>query len=427
MDAQSQASFGAIITQADAQFEGGNFAAAKALYQSAADAEPTHPNAFYAVVRIEACDALISAKSWFGDRPPAYQPVAVFCSMPIAASETPDIRRVLCGQSAYDAFHADTYLTELLRIRRHPNVLHAAFLLLYLAARSQKASRIEFTEIGASLYAAYEKLHNAEAHAIKCGAVGEPIAVHHICVELSERLRLLASALHHGLPVSYYPAWSDVPTAEAPRFAFSIGVANYAFAGTDEFMIWVRQSRALVVRERFTLTGDFTHHIMGKRFVCFDLAALAAALDRHGYRMNVLSITEAPRFLDRADQSAPGAIFFNACVFIHRLTDDELKSIAAGLAVCGAEEIQPFYDTDTPVKLTAEAILDPMPWRDLVASKEWRGDYLAPRRSGGSRYDFAPTSVRTHLANHLAMLDRVYDGGLADTLAESDRGRGVKE
>jgi hypothetical protein len=413
--------FDALQAEADALYQQGRYQEARALYQRSVDIDPRHQNAFYAVVRIEFCDDQIMARAWYGERPPDPYPVGILSAISIAASSSPYLHHVLGGKAAYEAFHIAHYLTDLLRVRRHPNVIHTSFLALYFAMKASRQTRVEFSEIGGSLYAAYEKMAACRNFSFQQGLPGPEPQVDHICVELSDRLRLLAKALHGADPISFYAHWRDAPKPATLRFSFSLGVANYAFARGLECTEWIKQNEAVLIRERFTVGGDFTHHIMGKQFVCFDLFAMLAELASSGYRAILLSLGEAPRFLDSSDQlQRSDTVFFNAHVLIHKLTDFQLDQVADWWRSVGGERIPPFHDTDPPLVIRPHDFRNPRSIDETIQSFDWKRDYVheagTKTRPHSPRFDFSQTALRDHLANYLAIIDRSYSSALKDTL-----------
>jgi len=408
-------SFDECLTAANEFYDQREFSSARALYQLAVDLDPTHQNTFFAVVRIEYCDDIIAARAWFGDKPPQYHPVGILGALQIAPQTENPLHHVLFGQEAYEAFHVHHYLTELLRLRRHPNVLHSSFLLLYYAMLATRAETTEFIEIGASLYGAFEKIESCKAYARAHGITAPEPDIHHLCVELAPRLRLIAQALHEGRNISYFPMWNDVPPPVCGRFAFSLGVANYAFTSTESLVEWLMQCRAAVIRERFVLGFDFVHHILGKRFTCFDFNSLKDMLERHGYGVKILSAIEAPQFIeDQSKVRNKEDRFFNATILIYRLSEDEMNTVLKMVSDSASKDLRPFYDADTPVVLCREILERSSD--EVLAEMAWKRDYVRPlpphsQTTQPLDHMFRP-QIHAQFEAHLGKLDLAYGTSL---------------
>lgn len=417
-------SFESIFAQADALFNAGNYAAAKSLYRTAIEAFPTHPEAHTAAVRVQYCDELSTAREWYGDEAPDRHAIGILGSLSIEHSERPYVHHVLLGRAAYEAFHIGRYMSDLLRLRQFPCLIQPSFMLLYLAMIATKEKRVEFVELGCSLYEAFEKLKGCEQRARSCGVDALP-RISHIGVELSEKLRILAAALHASSDVSLHQTWRDVPAPQHSRFSASIGVGNYAFVDKDQFADWLILSRASVVREFFAVGRDFRHHIMGKRFVRFDLIGLADRLAVHGYRTSLLAFRESPPFLEHeSDHRDYDGVFLDGWLLVHNLSDIELQSLADLVVQCGADRLPLFWDPGPLITPSAANLLSPRTPEQMVADVQWAKDYvIKPDHRDypyNPRFDFSARLVRDALKVHLELLDREYGGILKPRLDNAE-------
>ena len=396
-----------VVAAADAAFENGDYPGARDKYVAAIEAEPTHSNALYAAVRVEICEDLIGLKTWFGDEPPELLPTALLASVSLDGHH-PEIRRALFGRAAYDCFHLDTYLTDLLRRRRFPGMIQADFLLLHLCARVLGEGG-EFLELGGSLYAAFEKLSSAQAHAERHGVAAPAPAVAHVCVEMSDRLRYVAHHLHFGDDIRFYSTWQDVPPPLLPRLTYSNSVGNYAFSSTEDYVNWLAQSNVALLCDKFTRGGDHLHQMMGKRFVSFDIDAIIAALESHGFKAFLIGMKECSPFLN--DVVEEKRIFFDGMLFVHRFETVDLERLADMLDCCGAQDIPSFWNTQFEPDLSRNSILAPTSIDAMVSAKEWCRNYRLEFGSGSKKagnFDFSMSGLPERLNAYVGTLENAY-------------------
>jgi hypothetical protein len=400
--------FDRLTALAAAAESAADFVNAAILFAEAAKSCPTHPSAYVAIEAAERCRELATARDWYGDRIPDHHAAGILGTF---GAGRPYVHHVLCGKAAYETFHVSHYLADLLRHREYRGIVQPTFLMLYLAMQASSSSRVEFSEIGASLYAAYEKLQNAAEAASTSGVICHPLSIDHICVEMSGKLRYLAEALHSNIPLHSYASWRDVPSPAFERFAYSLGVGNYAFASYSEFAQWIGQNHVTAIRERFCTGADFTHHIMGKRFTFFDLDALARRLAEEGYKI-VCSVHETAPFLDDGDARPPSnAVFFDAHVLVHRLATDQIEALARMLDQCDADSRPPFGDAAPPAVISSTMLRAATPLDRALASVDWRRQYQKPRPSETAHeptMDFSATSVAEQLRQHIRAITTAY-------------------
>jgi hypothetical protein len=395
-----------LFQKAKSAVDEGQYATACTFYREAIESDPHHPKVMTAIKGLERYEGIVSAHGWYGDSVPQNHAAGILASIPLERNAAPYVHHMLFGRDAYDAFHIVYYLNNLLRFRRF-QLIQPAFMLLWTAMLATKAARVEFVELGSSLHAAVEKFQNCRAF-----LGGDGPDIRHIGIEMSERLRLLGGALHPETPVEFYPTWTDVPPALLPRFAFSIGVANYAFRDHLEFAQWLDQNTTSVVRERFTFGADVETDLVGKRFVCFDIDTLTAALRERGVETIVLAAQESPAFI-RAGSSVPmNRKFVDAHVLFHRLSADAVGDMTARVD-----------SLDRLRSLDPELPLGP----GLLAGKSladirWRRRYQR-NAARGHRYDFSGTTLPAEMFNAVSDLNAAYNHELGPVLKNLGKGK----
>lgn len=239
--------------------------------------------------------------------------------------------------------------------------------------------------------------------------------IHYIGIELSDRLRWVSDALHENAALSLYATWRDPPKATHPRFAFSLGVANYAFSNSAEFTDWLMQNRVAVVREKFSTKSDFAADILGKRVVCFDAASLEGQLAARGYKTIILSCAESQPFLDVKPPEETA--FFNAYVMVHNLLDAELATLANLMDRYEVSRFAPYWDGDPPLFLSSEQISAPRRLSQIPKEIAWKRDYKRRSlRTLRRKFDFADIANRQDFHAHLSKIDRLYGSRQAKRL-----------
>lgn len=333
------------------------------------------------------------ARAWYGDDPPTQHAVCVLASIADSPFARPYLHIAYCGRDAYDASHTYTYLKDLMYARASADLIEPAFLALHLGMQAIDEPHVEFVELGSTLFAAIEKFANCATY------TGPSKPVRFVGIELSDWLRELSATLHPSGDLSLYPHWQEVPTSSLPRFLFSMGVGVYAFTTTQELASWLIPSRMAIIREKFTLAEeDFTTHLMGKRYTCFSLSRLTAALKRAGKHVTLLSSVESEPFLDVAPPR--GVLFVNAFLLIHDFTDKERAAFTQAFQACGAPSERIYYNTPPSFGLSADVLSKGATLPDQV----WGRRYVRKRRR------LSHAALAMYLREHLRLLDQAYPG-----------------
>jgi hypothetical protein len=420
-----------LFDKAEAQFEIGYYAQAKAGYLRAIDAEPNHVDVFRAISKVELIEEMLASRGWYGEPRPNSHAICLFGSVPESSREPSYAHYAFFGKAAYDAFQTSYYLQDLFRFRRYKRLVQPTFLLLYLAIKATRSGRVEFLELGSTLFAAYEKLANCQrflneldAHTVEAsnaslqGGAGNRTGqqIDFMGIELSNWLREVSVMVHAGVPLRLYASHADVPAPASPRFSFSLGVANYAFEATPAFAQWTAQSRFVILRERFTLGTEFRWGILGKRFMCFSLPEFAALVARLGRKVSLLSFCEAPPFLQATDSRPPAeTVFIDAYVAVHDLREEEIQRFAQSIAQYRLGGATLTFNT-TPSFALDSSILS----RDLHAleNQQWLRSYIkhpgsqatTDSRPGETQFCFTSDLLINGLKAHVDALDRIYSG-----------------
>jgi hypothetical protein len=410
-------SFLDFLKEAESLLEARQFAAAREVFLAAIAVEPNHPDVFRAISRVELLDGLLVAKEWYGTERPHRHAISVFGSV-AEDGASPHTHYSFYGLSAYEAFTASYYLQDLFRLRRFARLVQPAFMLLYLAAQSIKARRIEFLELGSTLYAAYQKFQNCENALI--GDQGWRLfwkAVHmtkmrFLGVEASNLLRQLSLALHPHIPITIYKDWRDVPAPEYPRLSMSLGVCNYAFEDSATLVRWLQLSRLSFIRERFVIgRADTVYPVLGKRFTCFDLEKMPRELATRGLKLSILSFTEAISNLPEDELPLDGSILVDANILVHALTESEAATLVRLLEHHEAERFQSNYNTNPQFSLTSDAIFVGKAIDEIKAAFP-RPRVYRPAHGNtftDPRFDFSSSMLSEGLEAHLGNLARIYD------------------
>lgn len=386
-------------------FESKDFVSSRALYLKAISVDSLHEHSLLAAVRVELIDEIVQSKEWYGEDPPKDHAICIFGSVGSSWTTHPYIHNVQFGKRAYDANHTAHYMDELVRQRKFRTLLQPSFLLLYFAMLSISSDDVEFNEIGASLYSAYEKLENVK------NFIGDFKApkINYLGVELSERLRWVAQALHQNASIEMYSTWQSVPTPRHPRFSFSLGVANYAFCNSDELVQWLAQSRVTILREKFSTNGDLIHSLLGKRFVCFDGPGLVKRMGSLGYKVAVLSCAESAPFLNEPVQ-LENSRYFNAYLMVHNLNDIEVQRLETLFARHRIERVPPNIDADPPVRLSPGIVSKSIELAEALKHIEWSRNYMRPKTRGVfGRFNFNQINDRPDFAAHKMNISKIYN------------------
>lgn len=411
-----------LFERADALFNSRRYAAAKPLYREAIETYPQHPDAHTAAVRVQYCDDLSMAGSWYGEDIPTHLALGILGSVSLTKLEPPYVHHVLTGKAAYEAFHLYRYLSDLTRVRTFPCLLSPSFTLLYLAMIATKNSETEFAELGCSMYDAFEKLEGCRQFVQKLHPQLLPV-IRHFGVELSDKLRFLALNLHQGIDLTLFSSWRDIPVPKKPRFSVSIGVGNYAFPSSEEYVEWLSTCRASIIRESFTTNGDLNTPLMGKRFTRFDIADLERRLSAKGFRCSLLGFSESTVFLYDGGDGA-GRIFLDAWLFVHRMSDAELSDLVRLVDICHADHLPMFWDPPPSIEATVARLLGHETISSVMERHEWK------RYSGISgrakpirdrRFDFSSSMVLSGIATHQEVLSREYGDAFRGTHALGKR------
>ncbi len=420
-----------LFQRAGTHFESGRYGEAREDYLRAIGAEPNHVDVFRAILKVELLEEMAASPGWYGERRPRAHALCLLGSVSESAGERPHAHYAFFGKTAYDAFQTAYYLQDLFRLRRYDRLVQPTFLLLHLAMKAVAATRVEFLELGSTLFAAYEKFANCErfldsisagtgdGSARSAGHEDRAVAdgrVDFIGVELSDWLREVSRLVHPDVPIRLYPSHAHVPPSALPRFSFSLGVGNYAFETTAALARWLAQSRLAVLRERFTLGRDFTWEILGKRFTCFSLPELAEAVARLGRKVSLLSFGEAPPFLQPSDPvPTPDSVFLDAYVAVHDLSQEEMERIAHSITAYRLETMMLTFNTNPSFRIGADILARSL---DAIHAAEWTRNYAdasgQPRAAGSAPsdpcFDFTSEILVNGLAAHVDALMRAYEG-----------------
>ena len=307
-------------------------------------------------------------RKWYGPKLPNGHAIALFGSV----GESNYLHNVKFGREAYESHHTYHYLTDLMWFRNNPDLIQPSFLILGLVIRIINVPEVEFVELGTSLHAAAEKFNNVN------NLLGVGPNLRHIGIEPSTWLAEIAQVLHPDLDLKIFESWQDVPPSSLPRFSFSSGVANYAFADTDELGSWLRQSRFSIIRERFCIDQELSDFIMGKRFVYFNLTHLISLLSN--YHISVLSLVESSQIFDQPKDG----IFIDAILCFHDLSPDELEIFNSSLQMVNPPNEPIHFNTYPPMTLTPNILnldidittLSRMPWQKKYLRKAVRGKFF---------------------------------------------------
>jgi hypothetical protein len=409
-------SFSDLFKDAESLFEARQFAAARDVYLAAIAVEPNHLDVFRAISRVELLDGLLIAKEWYGAQRPRRHAISVFGSV-AEDGANPHTHYSFYGLPAYEAFTAYYYLQDLFRLRRFARLVQPAFMLLYLAAQSIKARRIELLELGSTLYAAYQKLQNCENALIGDEGwrlFGRPSIMgkmRFLGVEVSNLLRQLSLALHEHVPITIYKDWRDVPAPEYPRLSMSLGVCNYAFEDSATLARWLQLSRLSFIRERFVIgRADTVYPVLGKRFTCFDLEKMPRELATRGLKLSILSFTEAVSSLPEDELPLDRSILVDANILVHALTESEAGTLVRLLEHHEAERFQSNYNTSPPFSLTSDAIFAGKTIDEIKAAFPRPRTYhpAHEKTMTDPRFNFSSSMLTEGLEAHLGHLARIY-------------------
>jgi hypothetical protein len=419
--------FLAHFGEAERLFEADDFSGARAEYLRAIEIDVNDIHVMQAILRLERIEEILSSKDWYGT---VSEHHAVCLLGSISGSYPTYAHNVFFGKPAYEAFHTYLYMQDLLRLRRYQSLAQPTFFVLYLAAEAMKSKRVEFLELGSTLYAAYEKFQNCATFAkaptrskfsVRRQTTLEKIAF--IGVELSDWLRHTAELLHPALPIAHYRSWRDVRAPQSPRMALSIGVGGYAFETVDELARWVATNRVTILRERFTLGPDFLHQILGKRNISFDLGRFTKILNEDGFEVCLLSCAETGPFLDSADQlPSPDSTFFEPYLVIHDLNQDERRKFGDLAEKYGAHRLQSGFNTWPPFTITKDLLAETKVI-DALSGRPCKRAYVKQpdEQVHDSRFNFSSAALRDGLAQHIQTLKMIYggDGRLGNPIRQS--------
>lgn len=408
-----QADFPRLYAVGNEYFAAGQLADARRAMLHAIGSDPNHAQVVQAILRVEMIDEVLAGRKWYGEQPPTWHPVSLLGAVSQDKQTKPLLHYAMFGKRAYEGFQAGYYLQDLQRLRRWRELVQAPFLLLYLAIDAIAAERVEFIELGSTLYAAYEKFENCRNYLQKDhdGAASNVAAgkIQFIGIEMSEYFRGLAAMLHPGVSIRQYSSHLEVPPPQMPRVVFSLGVANYAFLDTAEFVDWIAQGRVTVVRERFTLDSDHVTNAIGKRFTCFSLPEFRSALGRRGLQVSLLSFAEAQPFLHSDDHNPPNRVFVDAYFAVHNLAPPELAALEEAIGASDWKRLQSNYNTNPGISFGpgmlkgCVVIPDDFPWQRDYVLRASDG-----RQDEKMQFNFTSSALENGLMEQLQVIDRTY-------------------
>jgi hypothetical protein len=375
---------------------------------------------------LELIDQMTAGAAWYGSSLPTHQAVCLLGSVAQSASIRPYVHNAYFGKQAYEAFHTFVYLEDILRFRRFGRLIQPTFLIFYLVIETIKTDRVQFLELGSTLYAAFEKFVNAQnfladsALMKRRGSMRRrtetdlvSTKIDFLGVELSGWFRELSRMLHPTVPIELFSSLDEVPAGSIPRVAFSLGVGNYAFTSAEEFAAWVVQNRFTIVRERFTLSKDFAWQIMGKRFTCFGLPEFARSVGARGHLISLLSFVEAPPFLEATEAPAADCVFVDAYLAIHALKDSELQHVSRSVRWHALDRLDSNFNTNPSIAIDADVLsrdistLWAQPWTRNYSKTPGR-EVQDRQQAEPARFDFHSEFLSNELDAHIERLKMIY-------------------
>ena len=160
------------------------------------------------------------------------------------------------------------------------------YLAIVAARETGDTARVEFVELGSTLFSAIDKLDSCE----KClGRIVDWRAVKFIGVEPLETLSYVARLLHPGLDITIYPHHSQVHPADGLRMERTFQASAYAFASCEQLVDWI--SRSSLGMHGIWLASDgksVVTQMGGKRVLLAGLDELCARLQRIGYSTTLI-------------------------------------------------------------------------------------------------------------------------------------------
>lgn len=414
-----------LFVEGETLFAENKYIEARDKYLSAISLDSNHVDVFRAMMKVDLVEEILAGREWYGTEPGSHHALCLFGSISARPGIRPYVHQAYLGRRGYAAFQTAYYLEDLQWLRRYDRLIQSTFMMLYLYAVVARR-RLEFIELGSTLFAAYEKFGNCERllfHLEKGRSLRDRLLrpltrrvvkkIDFIGVELSDWLRNLSAVLHPGIPIDLYRTWREVPKPAAPRMALSIGVGNYAFTDTAELAEWVADNHITILRERFTLGADYTWQILGKRFTCFSLPEFTALAARHGLAVSLLSYCETGPFLDPTDTPPPeGTVFVEAYLAVHRIAPREQAAYRELIRSLDAPRFSSGFNTNPLIVLTEDILERPI---GVLQGETWHGQYAktatdapAPSQTP-AQFDFSSPMLDEKLSAHMELLGRIFE------------------
>ena len=327
----------------------------------------------------------------------------------------PTITAATTGYQVYDMYQIYNYMLDLDAYRRWPTRVDPLFVYVYGALLAFDG-KVEFTELGGTMFAAYEKIRNCE-NLFRGGL--DLSAVTMTNVEYSDFLADMSRHLHLGIPIRIYHQWGDVPAPEAPRVSFSMGVGSYAFASSEEYANWLSRSRFTVIREEFALGDrDQSSQVGGKRFTYFGVQAFVRSVEAVGHRVRQLIAYPVVEKADGAHRIKTVPLY----LIIENLDDNEqaaFRSHFDSLDMSSCKDTQNGSQGGRSVPLSSAVMrttFDPSPYRQQTTIE------LIEKVSKGS-VDLEPIlkQIKAHLQFLIENVDHSGAGAAIRGSAETEK------
>jgi len=220
----------------------------------------------------------------------------------------------------YSFYQLINYKDQLSLYRRFPAYIEPLFVYVY-AALLALGQHGEFTELGGSLFDAWDKLRNCE-NLFGMGLDLKQVPMTNI--ERSSFLAEMARLVHLDVEIRTYNDWRDVPALDSPRVSFSRGVGSYAFANCAEFAEWLLQSRVTVLREEFACgEDDEVGASSGMRYINFSLSRFLDTVNGAGLHVRPILTQPASNWDGSPRKNASGSTIMATYLVTEQLQADE--------------------------------------------------------------------------------------------------------
>lgn len=190
------------------------------------------------------------------------------------------LHSLFLGKEAYERFIDSYYLEDLLKTKYYGHLPEKFYYMLYFALLyfQQRNEHVNFTELGATLWATMDKIDRCHLR-LKMGV--RPEQVEWISIELSDYLRRLSHLLHPDRNLTFFDRWQNFLRNDA-KVGFSHLVTPYAFHDEHSVVGWVKKFGFCLWVNDFTL--DTTRHLRvnGKKWTLLSLTSMLDHLRQAG-------------------------------------------------------------------------------------------------------------------------------------------------